>query len=130
MLAGSLVGVGLVVWFVHLLGQGQAIIETDEDAAELAEALAPGFNAGMVLRDKQGRAALVADAGGQGFVLMKQAGSHASGRFLQSPKIEKGTDGLKIESDDRWFGAVTITPANDSIASQFQALTKRSGAGV
>lgn len=122
MLAGSLVGVGLVVLLVHLLGQGKGSIASDAQAAELAEAFAPGFHSGDVLRDRDGRAALVAEARGNGFVLMKQGGSHASGRFLTSPKIEQRDGALNIDSEDRWFGSVTIKPDNDAAANRIRAL--------
>lgn len=127
MLGGSLVGVGLVVLLVHLLGQGKGSIDSDEQAADLAEALAPGFQAGTVLRDKDGRAALVADAAGNGFVLMKQAGSHASGRFLAAPRVVQSDGELAIDSEDRWFGRVRIAPGNNSASNSMQALLRQRG---
>lgn len=127
MLAGSLAGVGLVVLVVYLLGLGQGSIASDEQAAELAEAFSAGFTPGMILRDREGRAALVADAGGNGFMLMKQAGSHASGRFLTTPKFEQSDGKLIIDSEDRWFGPVSITPENDAAANGILALARQRG---
>lgn len=128
MLGGSLLLVGLVVGLVHLMRLGGGSIASDEQAADLAEAFSAGFHPGMVLRDKEGRAALVAEAGGNGFVLMKQGGSHASGRFLTKPKIEERARHLVIDSEDRWFGPVSITPENDATANSMIALVRQRGA--
>ena len=125
MLAASLGLVALVVALVRLLKLGSGGIASDEQAAELAEAFYASFNAGAVLRDKDGRGALVADADGQGFVVMKQNGSRASGRLLMSPKIETHSDGLIIDSDDGWFGKVTIHPENEALAGQMAALIEQ-----
>lgn len=128
MLGGSLLLVGLVVGLVHLMRLGGGSIASDEQAADLAEAFSAGFNPGAILRDHDGRAALVADVDGNGFVLMKQAGSHASGRFLSAPKIEQRGGNLVIDSEDRWFGPVSITPENDAAANNILALAKQRGA--
>lgn len=124
MLGGSLVLIALVVGLVHLMRLGGGNIASDEQAAELAEAFSAGFNPGMILRDREGRGALVAEASGNGFVLMKQAGSHASGRFLLKPEIEERDGKLVIDSEDRWFGPVSIAPENDATANRMIALAR------
>lgn len=128
MFGGSLLLVGLVVGLVYLMKLGGGSISSDEQAAELAEAFSAGFHPGTILRDKDGRAALVAEAGGHGFILMKQGGSHASGRFLLKPKIEERDGNLVIDSEDRWFGPVSITPENDATANSMIALVRQRGA--
>lgn len=128
MFGGSLLLVGLVVGLVYLMKLGGGSIASDEQAAELAEAFSAGFHPGMILRDKDGHAALVAEASGNGFILMKQRGSHASGRFLLKPKIEERDGNLVIDSEDRWFGPVSITPENDAAANNMIALVRQRGA--
>lgn len=126
MLAASLGLVGLVVALVWFLKLGSPGIESDRHAAELAEAFYASFNAGAVLRDRQGGAALVADADGQGFVVMKQNGSRASGRFLTSPKIEARNGSWIVDSEDGWFGTVTIDPEDEALAGRMAALVEKS----
>lgn len=128
MFGGSLALIALVVGLVHFMRLGGGSIASDEQAGELAEAFSAGFHPGMVLRDKEGRAALVAEASGNGFVLMKQGGSHASGRFLTRPKIEERDGHLVVDSEDRWFGPVSIAPENDATANGMIALVGQKGA--
>ena len=128
MFGGSLALIALVVGLVYFMKLGGGSIASDEQASELAEAFSAGFHPGMILRDKDGRAALVADASGNGFMLMKQAGSHASGRFLLKPKIEERDGNLVIDSEDRWFGPVSITPENDATANSMIALARQRAA--
>ncbi len=125
MLAGSLAAVALVVFAVRLTGMGKARIANDKEAAILAEAIAADFIAGSVLLDRDGRSALVADARGRGFVIMKQAGSHASGRFLRSVAIERNGNALIIDSGDRWFGSVSIVPESVGALDAIPGLTIR-----
>lgn len=106
-IALSLAGIiGLAV-VARLLRLGESRIADADDAARRAEQLLAGFEARRAVVSRDGNAALVA---GNGTVaVLKRHGAQVAARRLLTPlRLTDIPEGVRVETGERLFGAVTL----------------------
>ncbi|RZV31000.1 MAG: hypothetical protein EX262_09285 [Sphingomonadaceae bacterium] len=127
-IVGSLVAILALVGLARWLGLGREPRLTDEDAARRAadEAIA-GFVPIRCGLEREGRGALLEDAGGR-ILLLKPHGSFFAGRVLGSAtRADRADKSLSIDSGERRFGRVTLVL--EDAAYWEQAINRLEGAG-
>ena len=103
-LAAVLATAGLVAW----LGLGRDARIAEDEAAQLAEDLLPGFASREAYVDSAGRSALVAGADGS-FALLRLHGAHPVARQLRPPlAITRVGAEFVIDAGERAFGPTAI----------------------
>ena len=111
--AGSLIAILLLAGLVWSLKLGpERRLDSDDAAREAAHEALDGFEPVAVVRDHEGRAALLRDADDR-LLLIRQHGTHFAGRLLRenaSARIENGT--LIVDSGERRYGAVRLAIAD------------------
>ncbi|MGJ3648492.1 hypothetical protein ACLB0R_08470 [Sphingomonas sp. GlSt437] len=103
----SVLGVLGLALVARLLKLGESKITSPDDAARRAEELLAGFVARRAIVSRDGGAALVS---GNGTVaILKRHGARVAARRLVPPlRMTDIPEGVRIETDERLFGAVTL----------------------
>jgi len=103
----SVVGVLGLALVARLLRLGEAKIKSEEDACDRAEQLLAGFEARRAIVSRDGNAALVA---GNGTVaLLKRHGAQvAARRYVPPLPLTDVPEGIRVDTGERRFGAVTL----------------------
>lgn len=106
-IAISVAGVLGLALVARLLRLGESRIASADDAAERAESLLAGFEARRAIVSRDGNAALVA---GNGTVaVLKRHGAQVAARRLVPPlRLIDIPEGVRVETGERLFGAVTL----------------------
>ncbi|MGL4312556.1 MAG: hypothetical protein ACRCSO_01070 [Sphingomonas sp.] len=103
----SVLGVFGLALVARLLKLGESKITGPDDAARRAEELLAGFVARRAIVSRDGGAALVA---GNGTVaVLKRHGARVAARRLVPPlRMTDVPEGIRIDTGERLFGAVTL----------------------
>ena len=103
----SVTGVLGLALVARLLRLGESKIQGPDDAMRMAEALLAGFEARRAVVSKDGNAALVA---GNGTVaVLKRHGAKVAARRLLAPlRLTDIPEGVRVDTGERLFGAVTL----------------------
>lgn len=106
-IAISVAGVLGLALVARLLRLGESRIASADDAAERAESLLAGFEARRAIVSRDGNAALVA---GNGTVaVLKRHGAQVAARRLVPPlRLIDIPEGVRVETGEKLFGAVTL----------------------
>jgi hypothetical protein len=103
----SIVGVLGLALVARLLRLGESRITGPDNAAERAEALLAGFIARRAIVSHDGNAALV--AGNGAIAVLKRHGAQVAARRLVPPlKLTDIPEGVRVDTGERQFGAVTL----------------------
>ncbi|MFA5970417.1 MAG: hypothetical protein WC816_14380 [Sphingomonas sp.] len=106
-IAISIVGVLGLAAVARLMRLGESRIANADNAAERAEALLAGFVARRAIVSHDGNAALV--AGNGAIAILKRHGAHVAARRLIPPlRLTEIPEGVRVETGERLFGAVTL----------------------
>jgi len=106
-IAISIVGVLGLAAIARLMRLGESRIANADNAAERAEALLAGFVARRAIVSHDGNAALV--AGNGAIAILKRHGAHVAARRLIPPlRLTEIPEGVRVETGERLFGAVTL----------------------
>jgi hypothetical protein len=109
--AGSLLAVGLLVAMVHWAGFSRTARLRDEaEAREIARLAPGGFSPQHIALDREGRAALAADAAGH-FVLLRAHGAMFVAEPVSRAQIRGDGDALVVASAG---GTVTLSIGVDA----------------
>ncbi len=131
-LAGSLLAVLALAGLARWLGLGQAPkLASEEDARGAAQEAIDGFDPVRFGIDREGRAALLADAAGR-ILLLKQHGNFFAARLLgASARAELAgspeNKHLTVHSGERRFGSVQMEV--DDAGAWAEAINRLNGAG-
>ena len=108
LLVGSILGVLALAALAYWMGLGGGALGDPDAARRTAEDALPGFDAGEAFVSDDGRAALVLGRD-EGVALVKLHGTQPATRFLERPlDMTKLDDGVRIQTGERMFGAVTL----------------------
>lgn len=106
-IAISIAGVLGLAAVARLMRLGESRIANADNAAERAEALLAGFVARRAIVSHDGNAALV--AGNGAIAILKRHGAHVAARRLIPPlRLTEIPEGVRVETGERLFGAVTL----------------------
>lgn len=106
-LAGSFVAILVLAMVARMLKLGESRLSDPARAAELAEEVLAGFNAGRAIVGTDGAAALV--AGDAGIAVLKRHGAKVAVRRLIPPlNLRVSIEGVTVETGERLFGAVRL----------------------
>lgn len=131
-LAGSLLAVLALAGLARWLGLGRLpLLASEEDARRAAQEAVDGFDPVRFGIDREGRAALLADAAGR-ILLLKQHGNFFAGRMLTAraraeAMADQGREFLNVDSGERRYGSVRLEV--DAAGAWAEAINRLNGAG-
>jgi hypothetical protein len=107
-LGGSLAAILVLAAVAWMLRLGGGAIGGEAEAMRVAEEILSGFEADRAVLGSDGQAALVYGRDGS-VALLKVHGAQVAGRRLRPPlDLSPSSEGLRIASGERRFGAVTL----------------------
>ncbi|WP_233998084.1 hypothetical protein [Erythrobacter sp. QSSC1-22B] len=109
----AIVALAALAWWLKL-GPARRL-ENDADARREASEAVDGFEPVEIAIDREGRAGLLRDAGGQ-ILLLRQHGTHFAGRVLTpaaSARIDTGA--LVVDTAEKRYGGVRLELDDPSV---------------
>lgn len=131
-LAGSLLAVLALAGLARWLGLGRSpLLASEEDARRAAQEAVDGFDPIRFGIDREGRAALLADAAGR-ILLLKQHGNFFAARLLGTSARAELAEApahklLIVHSGERRFGSAQLEL--DDAGAWAEAINRLNGAG-